>query len=208
MSKSITQEAMTQASRETAKRLASAGFKRNGIHLNRKVGELFHAIRFQASQWGTAAEGKFTVNLIVTSPSLYTEWIGRPFPANPASALFPIQMRIGSLTPQRYDHWWQVDSETDISSLATEVASTIEQYAMQFFTLYESNELLLAQLRQGNCPGCTSPQRAVVHALVANNLGYQAEAVEACQRALSESNVPAFSDRVIGLAQKLGLPVT
>ena len=208
MSKSITQETMTRASRETAKRLASAGFKRKGIHLHRKIGELFHAIQFQASQWGTAAEGKFTVNLIVTSSSLYTQWIGRPFPANPASALFPIQMRIGSLIPQRCDRWWPVDSETDISSLAIEVASTVEQYAMQFFMLYESNELLLAQLRQRNCPGCTTPLAAVVHALVANNLGYHTEAVEACQRALSESNVPAFSERVISLAQTLGLPVT
>jgi hypothetical protein len=208
MSKSITQEAMTQASRETAKRLASARFKRKGIHLHRKVGELFHAIHFQASQWCTAADGKFTVNLIVTSPSLYTEWIGSPFPANPASALFPTHMRIGSLIPHRCDRWWRVDSETDISSLATEVASTIEQYGMQFFSLYESNELLLAQLRQGNCPGCTAPLAVVVHALVANNLGYQAEAVEACQKAVSESNVPAFSKRVISLAQKLGLPVT
>ena len=207
MSKSITQQAMTQASRETAKRLASAGFKRKGIHLYRKVGELFHAIHFQASQWGTAVEGRFTVNLIVTSPGLYTEWMGHSFPANPALALFPIQTRIGSLTPQRCDHWWPVDSETDISALATEVASTIAQYAMQFFTLYESNELLLAQLRQGSCPGCTAPLAAVVHALAASNLGYKAEATEACQRALSETDVPEFSERVISLARKLDLPV-
>src|SRR5678816_2724353 len=100
MSKSITQEAIKAASRETAKRLAAAGFKRKGFHLHRKAGELFHAIQFQASRWGSTAEGKFTVNLIVTSPDLYEAWIG-PFPLNPASALFPIQMRIGSLMPER-----------------------------------------------------------------------------------------------------------
>jgi Domain of unknown function (DUF4304) len=206
MSKSITQQAMSEASRETAKRLASAGFKRKGLHLNRKVGELFHAIQFQASQWGTAAEGQFTVNLIVTSPVLYEEWIGRPFPANPASALFPVRMRIGSLMPQRSDHWWTVGSDTDISSLATEVANTIEHCAIQFFTSYESSEALLSQLRQGKCPGCTATQADVVHALVANSLGYKAEALEACKKALSESKVPSFSERVVSLAQKLGLP--
>ena len=206
--KSITQQAMSEASRETAKRLASAGFKRKGLHLYRKAGELFHAIQFQASQWGTATDGKFTINLIVTSPVLYTQWIGRPFPANPASALFPIRMRIGSLMPQRCDHWWTVDSGTDISSLATEVASAIENSAIQFFKPYESNEALLAQLRQGICPGCTAGQAAVVHALVANNLGYKDEALEAFKTALSEPTIPAFSERVVSLARKLGLEVT
>ena len=199
---------MSEASRETAKRLASAGFKRKGPHLHRKVGELFHAIHFQASQWGTSAEGKFTVNLIVTSPVLYTEWMGRPFPANPASALFPVQMRIGSLMPERCDYWWRVDSESDVSSLAMQVANEIEHYAIQFFTSYESNEAFLVQLRQGICPGCTAPQAAVVHALVANDLGYKAEAVEACKAALSQSKVPGFSERVVSLAKKLELPIS
>lgn len=208
MSKSITQEAIKEASRETAKRLAAAGFKRKGFHLHRRAGELFHAIQFQASRWGSAAEGKFTVNLIVTSPDLYEAWIGPPFPVNPASALFPIQMRIGSLMPQRTDYWWTVGSDTDISSLAIEVAETIENCAIRFFASYESNEALLSQLRKGICPGCTAPLAAVVHALVANNLGYKAEALEACRTAIAKSEVPGFSKRVVSLAKKLGLPVT
>ena len=207
MSKSITQEAIKEASRETAKRLAAEGFKRKGFHLHRKAGELFHAIQFQGSRWGSAAEGKFTVNLIVTSPDLYEAWIG-PFPLNPASALFPIQMRIGSLMTERSDHWWTVDSDTDISTLATEVAETIEDCAVRFFTAYESNEKLLSQLRKGICPGCTAPLAAVVHALVANKLGYKVEALEACRTALAKSEVPGFSKKVVSLAKKLGLPVT
>ena len=198
---------MTEASRETAKRLAAAGFKRKGLHLYKKAGELFHAIQFQASQWGTAAEGKFTINLIVTSPALYEEWIGRPFPINPASALFPIQRRIGSLMPQRSDYWWTVRPGTDIPSLATEVANTVDYCAIKFFTSYESYEALLSQLRQGIWPGCTARLGAVVHALVANNLGYKEEALEAFRTALSNSDVPAFDRRVVSLAQKLGLPV-
>ena len=193
---------MAEASRETAKRLAAAGFKRKGLHLYRKIEELFHGINFQASQWNTASEGQFTVNLIVTSPVLYTEWIGRPFPANPASALFPIQTRI-----ERPD-WWKVGSETDYSSLAIEVASTIEHYGIQFFTSYESNQALLAQLRKGICPGCTAPQAAVVHALLANHLGYKAEAGEAIKTALARSSVSGFSERVVTVAHKLGLSVS
>lgn len=208
MSKSITQQAIREASGATAKRLAAAGFKRKGFHLHRKAGELFHAIQFQASRWGSTAEGKFTVNLIVTSPDLYKEWIGRPFPLNPASALFPIQRRIGSLMPQRSDYWWTVDSDTDISSLATKVAETIENSAIRFFADYESNEALLSQLRKGICPGCTAPLAAVVHALVANKLGYKGEALEAFRTAIAKSEVPGFSKRVVSVAKKLGLPVT
>ena len=208
MSKSITQEAIREASSATAKRLAAAGFKRKGFHLHRKANELFHAIQFQASRWGSTAEGQFTVNLIVTSPDLYETWIGSSFPVNPASALFPIQRRIGSLMPQRNDYWWTVDSDTDISSLATEVADTIENCAIRFFADYESNEALLSQLRKGICPGCTAPLAAVVHALVANNLGYKAEALEACKMAIAKSEVPEFSKRVVSVAKKLGLRVT
>ena len=199
---------MKEASGKTAERLAAAGFRRKGLHLHRKVGELFHAIHFQASQWGTSDEGKFTVNLIVTAPFLYTEWIGSPFPVNPASAMFPIQMRIGSLMPQRSDYWWTVAADTDISSLAREVAAAVDSCAIQFFTSYGSEEALLSQLRQGKCPGCTAPQAAVVHALVANNLGLKTEALEAFRTASSRSEVPEFSERVVSLAQKLGLPVT
>lgn len=89
-----------------------------------------------------------------------------------------------------------------------QVAREIEYYSIKFFTEYESNEALLARLRQGICPGCTSLQRMVVHAMVANHLGYTVEAVEACKAALSNSNVPGFSERVVSLAQKLGLPVS
>jgi hypothetical protein len=117
-------------------------------------------------------------------------------------------MRIGSLMSERRDIWWAVGSETDSSSLAIEVASTIEHYAIRFFSSYESNQALLAQLRKGICPGCTPPQAAVVHALLANHLGYEAEAGEAIKTALARAGVSGFSERVVTLAQKLGLSVS
>lgn len=207
MSKSITQQAIAMASKEVASRLASLGFRRKGVHLIRQSGDLFHAIHFQASQWGNAAEGKFTVNFIVASPTLYEEWYGMPFPANPASAPFPVHMRIGSLLPERCDYWWPVGQDADIAKIAVEVAATIERVSAGFFSTYESNEALLVQLRKGVCPGCTGPQAAVLHMLVAGSLGHRVEAEQACREALKASKVPAFSDRVLSHARKLGINV-
>ena len=208
MSKSITQQAIALASKEAASRLAPVGFKRKGVHLVRTSGDLFHAIHFQASQWGSAAKGKFTVNFVVTSPALYEEWFGTPFPANPASAAFPVQMRIGGLLPERCDYWWQVGQDTDIAELAAEVSAMIERLSAGFFSAYESNEALLMQLRKGVCPGCTEPQAAVVHMLVASSLGYREEAELAFRRALKASRVPAFSDRILSYARKLGINIS
>jgi hypothetical protein len=105
--------------------------------------------------------------------------------------------------PERADHWWCVSPETDIQSLAVEVAEAIEKFAIPFFSLYESSEALLEQLRLGKCPGCTTPQAAVVHALVASGMGLKDEAKEALRSAVATSTVASFSKRVIRLAEKL-----
>ena len=207
MDKSITQRALRIASRETAKHLSAHGFRRQGLHLHRHVGSLFHGINFQASRWGSAASGKFTVNLIVTSPAIYTGWIG-PFPSNPASATFPIQMRIGSLMPDRSDYWWPVGVDTELEALAAEVAESVEHHGLPFFAAYQSNDDLLSRLRSGICPGCTRPLARVVHALVAAEMGLRQEALEALKLALAESEVSSFSERVRGLAERLGLANT
>lgn len=208
MSKSITQQAIALTSKELASRLAAVGFKRKGLHLIRKSGSLFHAIHFQASQWGGAAEGQFTVNLIVASPHLYEEWFGAPFPANPASAPFPVQARIGGLMPERCDYWWQVTQGADIARLAAEVADVVERLSADFFAAYANDEDLLVQLRKGISPGCTGPQAAVLRMLVASSLGYREEAELAFRAALEASRIPAFSDRVMNYARKLGIKVS
>lgn len=205
---SVTRKAIRLASGEAAARLKRAGFNRQGVHLSKPAGQLFHAIHFQASQWGSQGEGRFTVNFIVASPVLYETWYGKPFPRNPASAPFPIQMRIGQLMPGHRDHWWDVHDGDDLDGLAVEVADAVQSAAQDFFLAYETSEGLLQRLRQGNCPGCTAPQAAVLHMLLASSFGHKDEAEAAGRQALESSQVASFSERVIALARLRGLELS
>src|SRR5579864_2248689 len=109
MAATVMQTAIMSASKAALNHsLKALKFRRQGNHLWRESDGLFHGVHFQGSQWGTAVAGSFTVNLGITSQWLYRCWTGRPLPSNPATALFPIQMRIGSLMTERRDHWWEV----------------------------------------------------------------------------------------------------
>ena len=209
MQKSITQQAIAQTSKELASRLLADGFRRQGVHLNRKMGDFFHSVHFQASQWGTAAAGQFTINLYVSSPVMYEEWFGKPFPANPASAQFPVNERIGWLLPDLCDYWWKVDEKTDIPALAVEVAEMATPAIRKFFSDYERNEATLTMLRQGRYPKLGEYIGHVVHMLVAHSRGYREEAEAAGKKAVSgnEKN-SAFSQRVFSLARRLGLDLS
>src|SRR5262245_34536213 len=123
--------------------MRSAGFRRQGNHLHRHVDGLIHGIQFQASRWGTITDSQFTVNLIVTSPAIYTCWIRKPMPRNPASVSFPVRQRIGSLLPDPRDKWWPVGPLTDVKALCAEVTEAVVTFSPPFFAMYASADAFL-----------------------------------------------------------------
>ncbi|MCU0858401.1 MAG: DUF4304 domain-containing protein [Pontiellaceae bacterium] len=206
MTKSLTTSALSAISKYAyAESLKSLGFKRNGNHLFRPSEDLFHGIHFQASQWGSSEEGKFTINLVVTSSLLYETWTGKPLPRNPASALFPIQQRIGSFMPEHKDHWWAVSCTTDIAVLACEIVHALTAYALPFFTEYPDNAALLGRLRQNKgLPGLTSAQCPLIHAILAKGLGCPEEAGAQIQLALADAGEFPFKTTVVRLGHRIG----
>ena len=204
---SVTLRAIRAASKAVSDAgLKEAGFKRQGNHLHRNVGDVVHAIHFQASQWGSAAAGSFTVNLVVTSPFVYTTWSGRPFPSNPASTLFPVNTRIGSMLPSRKDLWWTVADSTDLAHLSREVTAAILGYGMPFFEQFTSKEAMLTRLRHGKgLPGLTKPQALLVHAILAVEMDAIEEAQELLETAYDEAEVSEFRETVQLIAERLGM---
>jgi len=187
--------------------LSDAGFRRQGNHLHRHVEGLIHAVHFQASQWGSATSGSFTITLVVTSPFLYSTWTGRPFPSNPASALFPVTTRIGALMPSRKDQWWEVDAGTNLDALSREVAAAILHYGMPFFESFKSAESVLLRLRQGEgLLGLTNPQIPLVHAMLAAEAGARGEARELLQRACIAAGTSPFRRTVRLVSERLEIP--
>jgi Domain of unknown function (DUF4304) len=207
VSESVTASAIAASSKYAySKALKSLGFKRGGHHMYRLSEDLFHGIHFQASQWGSSMEGQFTINLVVTSAMLYEAWTGKPLPRNPASALFPIQQRIGTLMPGHQDHWWSVSASTDIPAIEREVLQALTEHALPFFTEYPDCKTLLNRLRQNKgLPGLTSAQFPLIHAMLANGLGYPDEASTQIQRALSDVGASPFRATVMRVGHQIGV---
>lgn len=206
MSQSATQAAIAQASRVAHSLLKADGFTRRGNHLFRDLGGTIQAFNFQSSRWGSRDSGSFTVNLVVTSEWLYTCWIGRCLPANPATALFPIQMRIGSLMPEQRDWWWEVSETTNLENLATEVANVLVNVGLPFLERFGTPEAMLQTVRESRgLPGLTPPMVTLVHAILAAQIGCANEAREQLAKAdLDAANSP-FAATVRSIRERLQL---
>lgn len=188
--------------------LRDAGFRRQGNHLHRKMNDLIHAVHFQASQWGSSDGGRFTVNLVVTCPFLYTIWTGRDFPKNPASTLFPVTSRIGRLMPARRDHWWEVDALTDQEALSRDVVAVVLEFGVPFFDAFQSTEVMLARLRLGNgLPGLTEAQCPLVHAMLAVQKGARDEASKVLCMARIAAGTSPFLSTVQSIGDRLRIPL-
>jgi hypothetical protein len=185
--------------------LRQTGFRRQGNHLHRPSADLFHGIHFQAGKWATRSEGKFTINLVVTAPFLYQGWTGKPLPANPATALFPVQQRIGFLLPERRDHWWTVTVGDPIDELADDVTQGLLRYALPFFDEFHASSVLLERLRQERgLPGLSEPRAWLVHAILAQYFDAGDEARTLLQRALEYAGTSPFRATVVTIANRLG----
>jgi uncharacterized protein DUF4304 len=205
VSDSVTRQAVRQVSAQLyAQALRSLDFRRQANHLHRSVGDVVHCVHFQASQWGSASEGSFTINLVVTNPVIYELWTGNPLPSNPATAAYPVQERIGLTMPERRDLWWDVHSSTNIERLSEEVAEAVSAFGIPFLDQFPSLSALLERLRGGYTPpGLAGLQTPLVHAMVAKQLGFDAEARVQIDGALANTKMGGFRDAVQRVAERI-----
>lgn len=107
--------------------LKEQGFRKDARTYRRATPEgLVHIINFQMSVYGTAEKNSFTVNLGVYIPEV---WRLRnpdcPIPAKPKEVDCSIRVRLGHLSIEGRDIWWDTTSaelaRAEISSLLTEV---------------------------------------------------------------------------------------
>lgn len=204
---SVTQQAIRTISQgSVGSLLAPQEFKRGSRHFWRESDGIYQSVNFQASQWGTSGEGSFTANLGVSSPTLYSSFTGREFPRNPGTALWPINVRIGSLLPARCDLWWQVTDRTDLNALGVEVATALRDYALPFFdrirTAGQFNSLLLSDQP---IPGVTAAQRPLIGATLAVHLGDIETARRMLRAALNDHQGRPFESTVRTVARQLAV---
>jgi hypothetical protein len=200
---SLTSVVIAASSKATQTLLAAEGFRRKSVHLLRASSDVLHCVHFQSSKWGTAQDGQFTVNFVVTWPSIYEAWTGKPLPANAATAAYPIQNRIGSCLPERTDVWWTVNDQTDAEAVAQKVASTVAETAPSFFARFSTTAMVLACLREhGGLPGLTQAQACLVHAFLAKSFGCESEAEQTLAVALANAGSSPFKSTIRSFAQR------
>jgi hypothetical protein len=201
---------MTSVSKELARLLSSAGFRRQSPHLWREKDDLVHVINLQASQWGTSNEGQFTINLAITNRRLYSVWTGQPFPSNPGVATWPIQIRIGRLLNDR-DVWWTVSNSTDKNALASLVATQVGAPALEWFSAYSGLEALdatLARVRKyGDVPGVYETQAPLIRAIISSMQGNTAAAHELLCSSFASHRGKPFEATIGAIASRLGIDV-
>lgn len=205
---SATRKAVQAISSRLASSLKPAGFRRRAPHLWRDTSELLHIINFQASQWGSAASGRFTINVCVTNRELYECWMGRSFPTNPGAATWPIAARIGDFQSGT-DTWWDVDGESDLDRIGGEVLEVLEARVLPWLdsisTLPKLDAALARVKKYGDVPGVhiehVPLMRAVLSAIQGDDSATALFVAEARENAKGEP----FAQSVEKIAVRLGV---
>ena len=204
---SITRQVIKSVSKLAADTsLRALGFRKQSQNFVREQDGLFHCIQFQASRWGSADEGSFTVNLTVPIPVLYEAWTGKMFPKNPVSGAFGIGTRIGHLMPENKDFWWSVDRQSDIDAISREVVEVLADYAVPYFDRYPNIRAAVEELRGTDRLGHQSPvATALIHAVLASHLGHASEARNQVNVSSELAGTSPFASTVRTVAERAGI---
>ena len=70
-----------------------------------------------------------------------------------------LRERIGWLTPERMDKWWDISEDTDVEALASEISGLVAEKGAPYLLQYADKDSLIALWESGRSPGLTETQR-------------------------------------------------
>jgi hypothetical protein len=112
--------------------LREQGFRKRRNRFRRSDQDGWQVVDFQASQWGTRDEVRFTINL----------WIGVTELAA-AERDAHVQQRVGALLSDGEDRWWEVDARTDPRALTDELRAVLETICLPWLDARSSLDRLM-----------------------------------------------------------------
>lgn len=194
--------------------LKERGFKKRGRTFHKRVGDLYHVVRVQASRYNEFDAGQFTINLGIASPEIAATWLHGSGFKNPASqGNLLLFTRIGALLPRQKDKWWTIDADTDAPRLAQQVGDALASYGLEFFenAAFQSTETLLQALERDDLPvrlfGAPTI-REEVHALLLHRAGRVSEAETVLANLLrgkeDRRGLKRYVNRIRALGARLG----
>jgi len=121
---------------EVAPWLRERGFRKRRNQFRRGDDQGWQVVGFQASQWGSRDDVRFTINL----------WVG----VTELEAVEPdaqVQQRVGALLRGGEDHWWSLDSFTDASALGADLREVLESVCLPWLDARRNLDQLMAFAR-------------------------------------------------------------
>lgn len=137
--------------------LKPIGFKKTGeifyYYRNNNIG----LINFQRSKNSSSDVILFTINIGVYSSSLHL--FDRPgINSKPVMSDCHWRQRLGFLLPEKQDYWWQIDYNTSLPDLMTEITNLLISVAIPEIEKHISDESLIEYWMNGVSSGLTEQQ--------------------------------------------------
>jgi hypothetical protein len=129
--------------------LKPLGYRKSGLNYV-LASEWTRIINIQLSRWNSADDVQFTLNFGVFIERLH-QLAERPVP--PGELREPdciVRARYGALTPSRLDHWWKVNSETDVPELIRDVTGALVSYGLPWLNSLTDYTSVAAEYERQN----------------------------------------------------------
>jgi hypothetical protein len=126
--------------------------------------------------------------------------------AKPGAGLWPIQVRVGSIMPEKRDVWWDIDRQTDIALLGVEISKILVSYAVPLLECYGTARVFddhLLSRYDGPSIGIFPGPLALARATLAVQLGNKDRAASLLRAQLEETEIEGYADVVRRLAKEL-----
>lgn len=175
--------------------LKNNGFKKKARNFYREFENRIEVINVQASKWNEGNEGQFTVNVGVYYPEISEITDAPPVKGMPKEYDCTVRERIGLLTPEKKDKWWEIDSSSNDSEVSENVANLVEEICFPWLDKMSDLDAVKSYIAKNN--------RAFVAAGIALFLGKSEEASAYIEQALKQQ--PLAKSKINAWGKKHGL---
>lgn len=137
--------------------LKPLGFRKVANVFSRASQNVVHLIEVQGSRDSTKDAARFTVNVGVFALDLvYADIRDVTKPSIPDAHW---RTRLGTLSPEGQDLWWQASTEKQAVAVAQDVVARVEHYALPALFALPNLDALVLIWKQGKASGLTDGQR-------------------------------------------------
>jgi hypothetical protein len=137
--------------------LAPLGYRKSANLFSRATCDVVHLVEVQGSRQSTVETARFTVNIAIFAPDLvYADVRDTTKPSVPRAHW---RQRIGALSSEQQDLWWEVSNPEQAASAAQDIATRIERFVLPRLAVLPDLGALVRLWQSGQSPGLTAFQR-------------------------------------------------